>query len=146
TASEKVHTLLATWPVILIFGAVIGGIYSGIFTPTEAAAVGALATGVAAWKSGGLSNGGLQQCIWGTASGTGMIFLILIGADMLNSLLAVSQIPNAAAEWVQSLGLSPIGVMICILIIYVALGCVMDSLSMILITIPIFLPIVYSLD
>jgi len=146
TWPQRLQALAATWPVIVIFGVVIGGIYSGIFTPTEAAAVGALATGFTAWKSGGLKNGGWEQCISGTAVGTGMMFLILIGADMLNSLLAVSQIPNAAADWVQSMGLSPIGVVVCILLIYLVLGCVMDSLSMILITIPIFLPVILSID
>ena len=75
-----------------------------------------------------------------------MIFLILIGADMLNSLMAVSQIPNVTSDWVQGLGIHPIGVMLVLILIYVLLGCVMDSLSMILITIPIFLPIVMGLD
>src|SRR5690606_4975421 len=92
--AERGRTLLTTWPVIVIFAAVLGGIYSGLFTATEAAAIGALATGAVAWKSGGLKGGGLAACIAGTASGTGMIFLILIGADMLSSLLAVSQISN----------------------------------------------------
>lgn len=142
----RLRTLLATWPVLAIFLAVIGGIYSGVFTPTEAAAIGMLATGMIAWKSGGLRNGGLAECIYGTAVGTGMMFLILIGADMLNALLAISQIPNIAAEWVQTLGLSPFGILLAILVLYVALGCIMDSLSMILITIPIFLPMIVGLD
>lgn len=104
---SRFRLLLATWPVIIIFVAVLGGIYSGLFTATEAAAIGALATGLVAWKSGGLKKGGLAACISGTATGTGMIFLILIGADMLSSLLAVSQLSNITAEWVQGLGLGP---------------------------------------
>lgn len=144
--SERWRTLLSTWPVIVIFAAVLGGIYSGLFTATEAAALGALATGVVAWKSGGLRDGGLAACIAGTASGTGMIFLILIGADMLSSLLAVSQISNVTAEWVQNLGLGPFGVLVAILVLYILLGCIMDSLSMIVITIPILLPVVLGLD
>lgn len=146
TWRERMQTLAKTWPVVLIFLVVIGGIYGGIFTPTEAAAVGVLATGAVAWKSGGLKNGGLTDSIAGTAKGTGMIFLILIGADMLNSLMAVSQIPNITSDWVQTLGIHPIGVMLVLILIYVLLGCVMDSLSMILITIPIFLPIVMGLE
>ena len=144
--SERWHTLLATWPVILIFGAVIGGIYGGIFTPTEAAAVGVVLTGLVAWKNGGLRNGGLLDCISGTATGTGMIFLILVGADMLSTLLAVSQISAYATDWVQSLGLGPFGVLFAILVIYILLGCIMDSLSMILITVPIFLPMILGFD
>lgn len=142
----RFRMLLATWPVMLIFAVVLGGIYSGLFTATEAAAIGALATGLVAWKSGGLKDGGLAACVSGTATGTGMIFLILIGADMLSSLLAVSQLSNVTAEWVQTLGLGPFGVLLAILIIYILLGCVMDSLSMIIITIPILLPVVLGLD
>ena len=144
--SERWNTLLATWPVMLIFAAVIGGIYGGIFTPTEAAAVGVVLTGAVAWKNGGLRNGGLLDCVSGTATGTGMIFLILVGADMLNALLAVSQISTYTTDWVQSLGLGPFGVLFAILVIYILLGCVMDSLSMILITVPIFLPVIMGFD
>lgn len=142
----RLSTLFATWPVILIFGAVIIGIYSGVFTPTEAAAVGTVATGLVAWYSGGLRNGGLQRCIQGTAIGTGMMFLILLGADMLNAFLAVSQIPVNFAEWVQGLGLSPLTVLFAIILVYILLGCVMDSLSMILLTVPIFLPVVLGME
>lgn len=144
--SKRLQTLIETWPVLLIFGAVIGGIYAGIFTPTEAASVGTIATGLAAWKSGGLKNGGLLRSLLGTAIGTGMMFLILLGADMLNAFLAVSQIPAEFATWVQSLGLSPLIVVFAIILVYILLGCVMDSLSMILLTIPIFLPIILGMD
>ena len=144
--AERGQTLLATWPVMLIFAAVIGGIYGGIFTPTEAAAVGVVLTGLVAWKNGGLRNGGLMDCISGTAKGTGMIFLILVGADMLNTLIAVSQISTYTTDWVQSLGIGPFGVLLAILVIYILLGCVMDSLSMILITVPIFLPVIMGFD
>ena len=142
----RLKTLAATWPVMLIFGAVIFGIYTGIFTPTEAAAVGTVATGLMAWYTGGLKNGGLKRCMQGTAIGTGMMFLILVGADMLNSFLAVSQIPANFAEWVQGLGLSPLSVLFAIIIVYILLGCVMDSLSMILLTVPIFLPVILGMD
>jgi len=144
--SERLHTLVATWPVLTIVLAVIGGIYSGIFTPTEAAAVGALATGIAAWRSGGLKGDGLMNCIHGTATATGMMFLILLGADMLNVFLALSQIPAHFSDWVQSTGLGPVGVLLAIIVIYLLLGCVMDSLSMILLTIPIFLPLIMGMD
>lgn len=144
--SVRLKTLAATWPVILIFGAVIFGIYTGIFTPTEAAAVGTVATGLMAWYTGGLKNGGLKRCMQGTAIGTGMMFLILVGADMLNSFFAVSQIPANFAEWVQGLGLSPLSVLFAILIVYILLGCVMDSLSMILLTVPIFLPVILGME
>ncbi|QDF97778.1 C4-dicarboxylate ABC transporter permease [Azoarcus sp. DD4] len=144
--AERVSTVIDTWPVLLIFLVVIGGIYSGLFTPTEAAAVGVIATGIAAWKSGGLKGEGLMQCIYGTATGTGMMFLILLGADMLNSFMAVSQMPAEAAAWVESMGFGPFTVLFAIIVIYLLLGCVMDSLSMILLTVPIFLPIILGMD
>ncbi|NMG64792.1 TRAP transporter large permease subunit [Azoarcus indigens] len=144
--AERMATLVDTWPVMLIFAVVIGGIYGGLFTPTEAASVGVIATGIAAWKSGGLKNGGLMECIYGTATGTGMMFLILLGADMLNAFMAVSQMPVEVAQWVEQMGFGPFTVLFAIILIYLLLGCVMDSLSMILLTIPIFLPIILGMD
>lgn len=143
---ERLRTVIDTWPVLLIFAVVIGGIYGGLFTPTEAASVGVLATGITAWRSGGLRGKGLLECLYGTARGTGMMFLILIGADMLNSFMAISQLPTAAAEWVQHLQVGPFTVLAAIIVLYLLLGCVMDSLSMILLTMPIFLPIIGGLD
>jgi tripartite ATP-independent transporter DctM subunit len=144
--AERLRTVIDTWPVLLIFLVVIGGIYGGLFTPTEAAAVGALATGIAAWRSGGLKGRGFMECIYGTATGTGMMFLILLGADTLNSFMALSQLPAEAAAWVQEMGFGPFTVLFAIILIYLVLGCVMDSLSMILLTVPIFLPIILGLD
>jgi len=144
--AERLATVIDTWPVLLIFLVVIGGIYGGLFTPTEAASIGALATGLAAWKSGGLKGKGFMECLYGTATGTGMMFLILLGADMLNAFMAVSQMPAEAAAWVQEMGFGPFTVLVAMIVIYMLLGCVMDSLSMILLTIPIFLPIVLGMD
>jgi TRAP-type C4-dicarboxylate transport system permease large subunit len=75
-----------------------------------------------------------------------MIFLVLLGADMMNTALALSQMPTELAEWVKASGLSPLLVMVMILLIYIFLGCVMDALAMILLTIPIFYPMVMGLD
>lgn len=146
TWSERLTTVIDTWPVLLIFLVVIGGIYGGLFTPTEAAAVGALATGIAAWRSGGLKGRGFMECIYGTATGTGMMFLILLGADTLNAFMALSQLPAEAAAWVQEMGFGPFTVLFAVIVIYLLLGCVMDSLSMILLTVPIFLPIILGMD
>jgi len=146
TLGEKVQALIDTWPVILIFVAVIGGIYGGFFTPTEAASIGALATGWVAWRSGGLSKRGFLECVYGTSQATAMIFLILLGADIMNVFLALTQMPSELAKWVVGLGLSPVLVMLVIIVIYLILGCIMDSLSMIMLTIPIFFPIIMGMD
>jgi tripartite ATP-independent transporter DctM subunit len=138
--------LLAVWPVLAIFGTVIGGIYTGIFTPTEGAAVGAVATGMLAVWRGGLSGPRLRQAFEATASGTAMVFLIVLGAAAFNSFLALSQLPQVLAGWVGEQGFTPYQVLWAILIFYVVAGCVMDSLSMILLTIPIFFPMVSGLD
>jgi tripartite ATP-independent transporter DctM subunit len=146
TWSERLAALVETWPVLLIFTVVIGGIYGGFFTPTEAASIGTLATGYVAWKSGGLRKHGFVECVYGTAQATAMIFLILLGADIMNVFLALTQMPAELSKWVISLGLSPLLVLFVILCIYLVLGCIMDSLSMILLTVPIFFPIIMGLD
>jgi tripartite ATP-independent transporter DctM subunit len=134
------------WPVLVIFVAVVGGIYTGLFTPTEGAAEGAFGTGLAAWFAGGLNRKTLLGAILGTAIATGMIFMIVLGAGVYNTFLALSQLPQEAASMVGGSGLNPWVVLVAILLIYVILGCFMDSLSMILLTIPVFFPIVTALD
>jgi len=143
---ERLRSLLLVSPVLLVFVVVIVGIYGGWANPTEAAAIGAAACGVLAVVTGGMRQKGLIDSAAGMAQATSMIFLVLMGADMLNTALAVSQMPVELATWVQHSGLSPLLVMGVILLIYILLGCVMDSLAMILLTIPIFYPIVMGLD
>jgi tripartite ATP-independent transporter DctM subunit len=144
--SGRLRALRAVWPVIVIFVVVIGGIYTGLFTPTEGAAVGAVATGLLAWRNGGLSGRKILDAFEATASATGMVFLIVLGAAAYNNFLALSQLPQELALWVGTLGLSPYAVLWAILVFYLVAGCVMDSLSMILLTIPIFFPMISGLD
>jgi C4-dicarboxylate transporter DctM subunit len=144
--AEKLRSLLGVIPVILVFLVVIFGIYDGWANPTEAASIGAAACGILAVITGGMRLDGLVKSIMGTAQATAMIFLVLLGADMLNSGLAITQMPAELAAWVRDSGLPPLAVMFAILLIYIFLGCVMDSLAMILLTIPIFYPVVMGLD
>ena len=134
------------WPIAAIFFVVFGGIYGGWFTPTEAASIGAAATFFAALLRGELTMAKFAECFYDTAVTTGMIFMIFLGADVMNSALALSQFPAALAALVQNSGLPPLTVIAGILVFYVILGCVMDELSMILLTLPIFLPTVIGLD
>ncbi len=139
------RTLAGVLPILLVFLVVIVGIYGGWANPTEAASIGAAACGIIAVLNG-MRVEGILKSILGTAQATAMIFLVLLGADMLNSGLALTQMPAELASWVQSSGLPPLSVIFAILLIYILLGCVMDSLAMILLTIPIFYPIVMGLE
>ena len=143
---DRMVELLKVWPVLLIFLLVIGGIYTGVFTPTEAAAVGAAGTGIVALASGRLDRRGIGEAFLATASATGMIFLIVLGAAALNGFLALSQLPQVSATWVVEQGFNPWLVLAIVLLFYLVMGCVMDSLSMILLTVPIVYPMMAALD
>ncbi len=143
---ERWAATLKVWPVLVIFVVVVGGIYGGIFTPTEGAAVGAFGTGIAAWANGGLTRKSLLGVVLATATATGMIYMIVLGAGVYNTFLALSQLPQEAANLVGSWDVNPYTVLVAILVLYIILGCFMDSLSMILLTIPVFFPIITVLD
>jgi len=144
--AERFAALWKVWPVLIVFVAVVGGIYGGIFTPTEGAAVGALGTGLIALANGGLNRSTLLESFLVTARSTAMIFFIVLGASFYNGFLALTQVPQEMSNWVVSQGFSPYTVLIIILIFYLVFGCLMDSLSMILLTIPIFFPVISVLD
>ncbi len=143
---ERIKALIDVWPVVLVFGLVVGGIYLGWFTPTEGAAVGAFGTGLLAFLSGNLTWTLFRDAILATATTTGMIFFIILGAGFYNSFLALTQVPQELATYVLSLGLTPWMVLTLILVFYLIFGCLMDSLSMILLTIPIFFPVISAMD
>ncbi len=143
---ERVHSLGAVLPVAAIFLLVIGGIYLGVFTPTEGAAVGAAATALVAVAFGRMSWTSFVSSLLDTAQATAMVFIILIGADIYSAFLALSQIPVELADALTTSGLAPMSILIGILVVYLLLGCVMDSMAMILLTVPIFFPLVTGLD
>ena len=142
----RLRSLKAVWPVIVIFAVVIGGMYRGVFTPTEGAGIGAAATGIFSWTVGGMRLGGVKAALLETAKISGMIFLILIGAEFYSAFLSLSQLPQALAQGIADLGWPPMAVLLTIVLVYLVLGCVMDGLAMILVTIPVFLPVVLGLD
>ena len=144
--AARLTALASVWPVLTIFFVVVGGIYFGIFTPTEAAAVGAAGTGLAALASGQMTRARLVEAILATASATAMIFFIVLGAGLLNGFLALTQLPQTGAAWVAEQGFSPWWVLTVVLLLYLVFGCVMDSLSMVLLTVPILYPIMTALD
>ncbi|OPY05689.1 MAG: Sialic acid TRAP transporter permease protein SiaT [Syntrophaceae bacterium PtaB.Bin038] len=145
TLREKVASLAGVIETLLLFVAVMGGLFAGIFTPTEAAAIGAFGTlGIAligrhlAWK-------GFVQALAETTRVTCMILVIVAGATVFGHFLAVTRIPFDVGAWVLGLQMPPWAVMGMIILIYLSLGCLMDSLAMIMLTIPIFFPVITSL-
>jgi tripartite ATP-independent transporter DctM subunit len=146
TRDELLAAAREVWPIALIFLIVFGGIYGGLFTPTEGAAIGAACTFLTALAKGEMGLAAFQRSFLGTAETAGFVFMIFLGADMLNSALALSQMPARLAERVGSLGLSPMAVVAAIVLLYIALSSVMDELSMIVLTVPILFPMVMELD
>ena len=143
---DRLRALVDVWPVMLVFVAVVGGIYTGVFTPTEGAAVGAAGTGLIAFLNGGLRGRAWLESFYATAKSTAMIFFIVLGAAFYNGFLAQTRVPQVLSEWVVSQGYNAWFVLLIVLLLYLVFGCLMDSLSMILLTIPIFFPIMTALD
>jgi tripartite ATP-independent transporter DctM subunit len=144
--AQRWKALVAVWPIATIFIAVFGGIYAGVFTPTEGAAVGAVGTFIAGLASRELRLEGIKRSFLGTAETSAMVFMIFLGADMMNSALALTQLPMNLADWVAHLQVPPLAIVATLLAFYVVLCCVMDELSMLLLTIPVVFPAIMGLD
>lgn len=143
---ERLRALGNVWPVMVIFGLVIGGIYSGAFSPTAAAAVGVAGTAIVAWANGGLTVASVKQALLSTAQTSAMIFFIVLAAGVFNSFLSSTQLPQTLANYFLNTDVSPWTILIGMLLLYLILGTVMDSLAMIFLTVPIFVPIITQLD
>ena len=144
--TARMRALADVWQILVVFVLVVGGIYWGWFSPTAGAAVGAISTGLIALFTGNLSWQKFGQALMGTAVSSAMIYFIIFGAEFYNGFLALSQMPQHLTGWVTTQGFSPWMVLILVLVFYLLLGCLMDSLSMILLTIPIFWPVMATLD
>jgi len=143
---EFIAATIGVAPVVLIFGCVIGGIYFGLFNPTPAAAIGVFLVTVLGFVRRSVNLSGLKQALLDTAGTAGMIYLILLGAQLLNIFMARGGVPQAAAAMMANSGLPPMAVLILLLGALIVLGCLMDSLSMILLAIPFFWPVIAVMD
>ncbi|MCC2097035.1 MAG: TRAP transporter large permease [Hyphomicrobiales bacterium] len=143
---EFVGATIGVLPVVIIFGLVIGGIYLGFFNPTPAAAIGVFLVAVYGLGRRLVGFRDMREALLATVQTTGMIYLILIGAELLKIFMSRGGVPQAAAQWVVGSGLSPMMVMIILILALIFLGCLMDSLSMVLLVIPFFWPVVSVLD
>ena len=143
TLLQKLAGLKGLIPFGAIFAFIIGGIYSGLFTPTEAAAIGAFGTLLIALFRG-MTFRQFREAIEETLFMSAMIFFMIIGAEIFGYFLSVSRISFSLVEFVDSLGLAPFAILLCVLALYVLLGCVMDSIAMLLLTVPVVYPLIES--
>jgi C4-dicarboxylate transporter DctM subunit len=142
---ERFLAVKDVWATLGLFVFVIGGIYLGLFTPTEAAGMGAAGALLIAWLRGGLKDGGLIKVLSEASITTAKLFLVLFGALIFSNFVNRAGLPDSLMNIVSAFDVPPIGVIIIMLLIYVLLGCVFESLSMILLTVPVFAPVVESL-
>ncbi|OYW17577.1 MAG: C4-dicarboxylate ABC transporter permease, partial [Burkholderiales bacterium 12-64-5] len=143
---ERLHATGEVWPVLLVFATVVTGIYGGWFSATEGAAIGAAATGLLAFGLGGMRWQGLKESLLSTAETTGLIFLVLLGAELFSAALALSHLPSELSAMVAALPVPPLVILGAILVVYFILGCFMESMAMVLLTLPIFIPLMLGLD
>jgi tripartite ATP-independent transporter DctM subunit len=142
---QRLHALWGVSGVLSLFTLVIGGIYGGIFTPTEAAGIGASGAFLIALIRRRLSLQSLLETLVESARTTAMIFVILIGAEIFSNYVNIAGLPELLSDWVVSFDLSAIAVIMLIMLVYVVLGTVLESLSMIMLTVPVFYPLVLGL-
>lgn len=144
--TEFVAATIRVLPVLVIFGLVIGGIYFGLFNPTPAAAVGVVLVAAYGMARGAVKLAEMKIALLETAQTTGMIYLILLGAELLKIFMSRGGVPQAMAEWMVNSGLPAMSILVILLIALILLGCLMDSLSMILLAIPFFWPVLVGIN
>ncbi|MGE0735695.1 MAG: TRAP transporter large permease [Alphaproteobacteria bacterium] len=145
TRSEKIAALLDIWGVLALFGLVMGGIYLGIFTPTESAGVGAGGAILLGLARRQLNWTLIREVLIDSVRTSATLFFILIGALIFSNFIGRAGLPDGLRGWVEGMKLSPYMVIVLICLIYIALGCILESISMLLLTIPVFFPIVKAL-
>jgi C4-dicarboxylate transporter DctM subunit len=143
--ADRFRALREVWMVLLLFLLVIGGIYLGVFTPTEAAGIGAAGAFIAALLRRSLTFAGFVRILFDSARTSAALMGVLVGALIFSNYVNITGAPEAVVEALKSFNFPPLGVMVLILIFYLFLGCVFDALAMILLTVPIFFPLVMAL-
>ena len=142
---DRFDAMLRVWAPLLLFVFVIGGLYGGVFTPTEAGGVGAGGAFVLGIIRGRLSRSGILQALLHATRTAAAVFTVLIGALLFGYFLTITGTPQAVSEFFTSLGLGRYGVLALIMAMYLVLGCLMDSMAMIILTVPIIFPVVTAL-
>jgi tripartite ATP-independent transporter DctM subunit len=143
--SERFAALKDIWATLLLFAFVIGGLYGGLFTATEAAGAGAGGAFLIGLVRGKLSGRSILNALLETTRTTAAVFTILIGALLFGYFLTITQTPQKVTEFLTGLGIGPYGVLTLIMLMYLVLGCLMDALAMIILTVPIIFPVITQL-
>jgi C4-dicarboxylate transporter DctM subunit len=146
SVKEKIFSLKNTWAMLALFCLVMGGIYMGIFTPTEAGSIGAFGAIIISFVGRKLTWANLRGSIVETAQTTAMIVFMIVGAFIIMRFLAISKLPFALGELVAGLPVSRIWILIAIIFMYVVLGCFLDVYAAIILTLPIIFPAIIALD
>jgi tripartite ATP-independent transporter DctM subunit len=141
----RLLAVLDLWKMALLFAVAVGGIYAGIMSPTEAAAVSAFAAIVIAFATCGFGWRDLLESMMETVWTTGVLFFIAVTAFLFGYFMVITQLPMTVAAWVKGLAVPPYVVIFILVGVYIVLGCFLDSLSMIVVTVPVFLPLVQAL-
>ncbi|MBV9588249.1 MAG: TRAP transporter permease [Hyphomicrobiales bacterium] len=142
---ERLAGLRDVWAPLLLFVFVIGGLYGGVFTPTEAGGVGAGGAFLLGVARGRLSRAAIRASLLQATRTAAAVFTVLIGALLFGYFLTVTQVPQKVTEFMTGLGLGPYGVLALIMLMYLVLGCLMDAMAMIILTVPIIFPVVTAL-
>ena len=143
--AERIEALRDIWAVVLLFFFIIGGLYAGMFTATEAAGMGAAGAFIIAVLRRKLSRADFMRSLIESLRTSASVFTILIGALIFGYFLTVTQTPQRLTEFLTGLGLGPYGVLVLIMLMYLVLGCIMDAMAMIILTIPIVFPVIKAL-
>ncbi len=143
--AERLDALNDVWAVVLLFIFIIGGLYAGMFTATEAAGMGASGAFIIAVVRRKLSRADFWACLIESLRTTAAVFTILIGALIFGYFLTITQTPQKLTAFLTGLGLGPYGVLVLILLMYLVLGCIMDAMAMIILTVPIVFPVIQAL-
>jgi C4-dicarboxylate transporter, DctM subunit len=145
SSTERWESIRDIWAVVLLFVFIIGGLYGGLFTATEAAGMGASGAFIISVLRRKLSRADFWRCLIESLRTTAAVFTILIGALIFGYFLTITQTPQKITEFLTSMGLGPYGVLVLIMLMYLVLGCIMDAMAMIILTIPIVFPVIKAL-
>jgi C4-dicarboxylate transporter DctM subunit len=141
---QRIRDMLGMWEFVLLFGVSVGGIYAGFFSPTEAAAIGSFMALVVGIVQGKLKGAAVWECFVATLNTSCMLFMIIVCASIFSYFVVQARLPEVLVAWTQHMGFSPTALMLTLIVTYIVLGCFLEGIGLVLITVPVFLPVVVA--